>query len=88
MGYARPLDERFFPFYAREALGDFYPAIHHRKGGQPNLETLNFNDKKGNVIGSITFNPYDFGLIFRSCEYERKIKKNVDSLAHFNITAK
>lgn len=52
------------------------------------METLNFTDKKGNVIGSITLNPYDFGLIFRSCEYERKIRKIADSLTHFKLTAK
>ena len=49
------------------------------------METLTIFDKRGKPTGSITFNPYDFGLVFRSEQLEKKIAQIVEPLAHVNI---
>lgn len=49
------------------------------------METLKFTDKAGKPTGSITLNPHDFGLVFRSEQLEKKIAQIVEPLAHVNI---
>lgn len=49
------------------------------------MEKLTIFDKAGNPAGSITFNPFDFGLVFRSEQLEKKIAQIVEPLAHVNI---
>ena len=51
------------------------------------METLTIFDKCGKPTGSITFNCYAFGLIFRSEAFEKRIAQIVKPLAHVNINA-
>lgn len=51
------------------------------------METLKFTDKAGKPTGSITFNPYDFGLVFRSEELRKRIAQITEPLSHLNIKA-
>ncbi len=51
------------------------------------METLTIFDKHGKPTGSITFNPFDFGLVFRSEAFEKRIAQIVKPLAHVNINA-
>lgn len=51
------------------------------------METYVFKDKSDTPIGSITFNPYDFGLIFRSVDFQKRIEEIAEHLDRQAIKA-
>lgn len=51
------------------------------------MKTLNLTDRSGKPIGSITLNPFDFGLVFRSADMLERIKAIAEPLSQANIKA-
>lgn len=51
------------------------------------MKTLNLTDQAGKSIGSITLNPFDFGLVFRSADMLERIKAIATPLSQANIKA-
>lgn len=49
------------------------------------MKTLNLTDRAGKPIGSITLNPFDFGLVFRSADMLERIKAIATPLSQANI---
>lgn len=51
------------------------------------METLTIFDERGKPTGSITFNPFDTGLIFRSVDFQKRIEEIAEHLDRQAIKA-
>ena len=51
------------------------------------METLTIFDKRGKPTGSVTFNCFDFGLIFRSVDFQKRIEEIAEHLDRQAIKA-